>query len=221
MNKCIAKFRKRRYDRLTARGIRADADWKESDHPRDENGQFASGGGGGNAPKQKNKGESISASTAAPEEKRTSFKETESKYRKMRNNLCDTLKDKPDGTYDPETGKPISFKDGYQVAFQTSVSEDLDDEGYVSDEDYDRIVEELCKRTGSPAYVGKFDVNEISFHCETMEEAMDIAKKYNQHSIMDWATFHKLSDNWTEENDLLMFPRNPFYNPELNHVKDN
>lgn len=51
MDKCIAKFRKRRYDRLVARGIRADADWKENDHPRDENGQFASGGGGSSGAK--------------------------------------------------------------------------------------------------------------------------------------------------------------------------
>lgn len=38
----IEEYRKRRFDRAIAR---LDADWSEEDHPRDENGQFTSGGG--------------------------------------------------------------------------------------------------------------------------------------------------------------------------------
>lgn len=53
----VERFRRRRARRLDARGIRLDAGWSEQDHPRDENGRFTSGGGGGskrsNEPKLK------------------------------------------------------------------------------------------------------------------------------------------------------------------------
>lgn len=42
----VKKFRRRRELRLLHRGIRLD-EWKESDHPRDENGRFSNGSGGG------------------------------------------------------------------------------------------------------------------------------------------------------------------------------
>jgi len=42
----IERYKRRRARRLDARGIRLDADWNENDHPRAENGQFTSGGGG-------------------------------------------------------------------------------------------------------------------------------------------------------------------------------
>lgn len=45
----IERFKRRRARRLDARGIRLDADWNENDHPRAENGQFTSGGGGSGA----------------------------------------------------------------------------------------------------------------------------------------------------------------------------
>ena len=72
----------------------------------------------------------------------------------------------PDCTCDPDTGEMVSFPGGYQVSFQTSISEGTGD-GAVSDSDYDSLVNELKKATGSKAYVGVFDEPEISFHCET------------------------------------------------------
>ena len=45
MNEEVIKYRKRRFKRLKDRGIRADADWVENDHPRDEGGQFTEKGG--------------------------------------------------------------------------------------------------------------------------------------------------------------------------------
>ena len=45
----VDRFKRRRKLRLLQRGFRLD-EWKESDHPRDENGRFSSGGGGSNSP---------------------------------------------------------------------------------------------------------------------------------------------------------------------------
>ena len=115
---------------------------------------------------------------------------TQSKYREMRNFAFDTLLKKKasgkniDGTYplsDPEhkvthkdaDGEEVpGFEDGWQVSFQTTNGEGFNkranDGAYMSDEDYDRTVEELVARTGSIPYLGVFgDIPEISFNCKS------------------------------------------------------
>ena len=131
-------------------------------------------------------------------------KPSDSEWRKKRDKLS-SLKDKPDGTYDPDTGKDVSFEDGYQVAFQTSESEQEGKGGYMSGKMYDRMVKEMQKRTGSKAYIGKFDEPEVSFHVKDLKEAMKIAKEHNQHSVWDW-----------KSGDII---KNPWYDPSRNHVK--
>ena len=139
-----------------------------------------------------------------------------SKYRKLRDSIAHKFKGQ-DGTIDPDTGELMEFDDGFQVAFQTSVSEDADSGYGMDDDDYDKTVRELENRTGSKAYIGNFDVPEVSFHCKTMEEAMDIAKEYNQQSIFNWKAAQELE--WTDENMAIIFPPNPYYDSSKNHVK--
>ena len=152
---------------------------------------------------------------------------TESKYRKQRNAAYRELMLKKDkegadinGSYplsDPthkvqhigEDGQlHDGFKDGFQVSFQTT-----NGEGYnpsrklkLTDEEYDKIVDELIKETGSEPYLGVFgNIPEISFRCDTYEQAMDIAKRYNQVSIADNERIaHDIFDMYT-------FPQNPDY----------
>lgn len=211
------------------RGVRLD-EFKESEHPRDENGKFVSGGGSGSGGTDSKKPELTSVGTL-PSAKEIGFKpKTESTYRNRRDELVarhKALREKngepgmPDCTVDPDTGDMVTFRDGFQVAFQTSVSEE-DGDGHVSDEDYDRITEELKKRTGSKAYVGVFDVPETSFHCRTYAQAMAIARRYNQHSILKWSALNKYRDvEWTEEITKKIFIENPDYDPSKNHVKGN
>jgi len=107
---------------------------------------------------------------------------TKSKYRMARNKFVRELLGKEDGTFDLESGNPVSYNDGYQVAFQTTESED----GKMSDEEYDKIVEEIVKATGAKPNLGNFEVPEISFHVATKKQAKELMKKYNQHSIWDW-----------------------------------
>lgn len=194
--------------------------WDESKHPREKNGRFTSGG---SSPAQTSKAEGL------PDAKAIGFTpKTKSNYRNKRDEIVarhialrrsQRQDGMPDCTVDPDTGDMVNFPGGYQVSFQTSISEG-DGDGRLSDADYDRITEGLKRQTGSKAYIGVFDEAETSFHCKTYKEAMAIAKKYNQHSILNWHALNKYADaEWTDEIRKMIFPRNPFYNPNLNHVK--
>jgi hypothetical protein len=105
----------------------------------------------------------------------------------------------PEGTYDLSTGKEITYKDGYQVSFhQTS-------DNY-SQEEYNKIVDELKTISGSGAHIGVFDEEpEVSFHFNSLEEAKKVMKKYNQHSIFDWKAYAtgRPSKEWYIKNDSL------------------
>ncbi len=111
-------------------------------------------------------------------------------YRAKRDLFSAKLKDKPDGTYDLETGEDVSAqfvgKKLWQVAFQTTSSEKEGNKLYISDEEYDRLVDEVSKETGSKPYLGKFEVPEISFVCDNFKKAKEIMYRYDQHSIWNW-----------------------------------
>ncbi len=222
--KAVKRYHYRVKERLAKRGLRFDArEWEEDKHPRGENGRFVSSSGSGHdIPNRNSIGE-------LPSAKEIGFKpRTKSEYRNRRDEIVarhKALREKngedglPDCTVDPDTGEMVNFEDGFQVSFQTSVSEQ-DGDGALSDGEYDRIAGELSKRTGSRAYIGVFDEPETSFHCKNYSQAMNIAKKYNQHSILNWKMLNKYKDEeWTDEVMSKIFPRNPFYDPSKNHVK--
>lgn len=83
-------------------------------------------------------------------------------------------------------GEQVNFKSGYQVAFQTVTSEKKDSKLYLTDSEYDKLVNDLRNETGSEPFVGVFGSPEISFRCRSMKQAMQIAKRYNQLSVWDW-----------------------------------
>lgn len=157
------------------------------------------------------------------------FKETESKYRKLRNEAYRVIMDNNlgDGTYpldDPskkvqhKTGGEISdgFARGWQVSFQTTNGEGFNEGNgttRLTDADYDRITEEMMKETGSKPYVGVFGgIPEISFVAKTKDQALRLAKKYNQVSIANNRRI--AADKWDE----LTFPANPDYNWKENQI---
>lgn len=111
---------------------------------------------------------------------------TESKYRLARNKWVKQLLSAEDGTFDLETGKPVSYDKGFQVAFQTTASEK---DGGMSDEEYDKIVDDIVKETGAKPDLGCFEVPEISFHFDDRKTALAMMEKYNQHSIWNWGKF--------------------------------
>lgn len=92
-------------------------------------------------------------------------------------NKLKKLKGKPDGTYDLDTGKPVTFKDGYNVSFEQST------DNYSSKEYYAKI-KECAKKCDGKVYGGNFGGDaEISFYTKDIKVAKEIMYKYNQHSI--------------------------------------
>lgn len=153
---------------------------------------------------------------------------TSSKYRQMRNAVFTDITRRQasgeeglDGSYSfgppphkvTHTGEDgeqhDGYADGFQVSFQTTNGEGFNKERedlQMSDEEYDRTVDELASLTGSEPVVGIFGgIPEISFRCDTLEQAMELAKKYNQVSIADNARI--CADIW----DAMTFPKNPMY----------
>lgn len=107
--------------------------------------------------------------------------------RQLRDDVCKKILNDigEDGTYTLD-GKPVSFKSGYQVSFQTTGGEDKNSPTYMSDDEYDRLVDEMRKATGSEPFLGIFGEPEISFRCSSMKQAQELAIKYNQHSVYNW-----------------------------------
>lgn len=86
----------------------------------------------------------------------------------------------PDGTYDLDTGKPVDFGGkGYNVSFEQSGVK-------LSDAEYWERIQECRDKCDGRVYAGKFGGDpEISFYTTNKEDALDIMRKYNQHSIWD------------------------------------
>ena len=91
----------------------------------------------------------------------------------------------PDGTYDFVTKEEISFKDGYQVSFETD-SRNYES-GYYSNEEYDNLVYKLACLLNINASLGVYEtIPEISYYIQNKTKALAIAALYNQISIWDW-----------------------------------
>jgi len=113
-----------------------------------------------------------------------------------------------DGTYDLKTGKKLDLEgdDSYMVSFEQS------SDAYTPEE-YNKIIKELMDETGSEAYLGVYGQPEISFKVATEEEAMALAKRFNQESI--YFNGRVLEDGTKVPADLIM---NPDYNPATNQI---
>lgn len=98
----------------------------------------------------------------------------------------------PDGTYDTGTYKPVEYDDGYQVTF-CQIGDNY------NAVDYDaRVNEFLSVSSDGRVSAGKFESTpEISFHVKSREEAIRLAKKYNQISIWDWKNCDEIKTGGT------------------------
>lgn len=202
--KAVKRYHNRRDERLKGRGIRID--WEESDHPRDENGKFTSGGGSSKiqvgGPK---------ASKGFIKEylkKNPDIKKEVPKYKGVLERVKNFDKDHPgieDGTYDAFTGESIDQKDGYCVTFHQNFA--IGDEfGGYDDDDYAAMCAIGVKELGcDKPNIGRFGNPEISFNCKDFNKAKSFAIEHNQHSVYDVAN----DDLWI----------NPYYDRKKNPIE--
>lgn len=152
------------------------AEFKEEEHPREGEG---SGKGGQFAKKPE---------TLAKEDDRDNLdpkKVSKSKYRALRD--AQAKKVNGMGTFNLMTGEPITNRNtGFQVSFQEATTESPDHGSYISDDEYDRKVEALQKEIGTEPELGHWDEDEISFHCDSLEKALEVARRHNQEAIWNW-----------------------------------
>ena len=113
------------------------SEFNESEHPRDEDGKFTNKGQTGVFKKSADLMDASNSEGLTTEPKKHKIKGQKAKLL--------ALKNKPDGTYDLETGEAVSYESGYQVSFQQTGDT-------YTDAEYDDKVAEMIKRTGSRAH---------------------------------------------------------------------
>ena len=101
-----------------------------------------------------------------------------------------------DGTYDVATLKPVEFDNGYQVTF-CQIGDNYSDKEYA-----DLVNEFYALSSDGKSYAGKFESTpEVSFHFNSKEDAIRLAKKYNQISIWDWEKMEPIFTGGTGRRD--------------------
>jgi hypothetical protein len=86
-----------------------------------------------------------------------------------------------DNTFDMATGKAVSYQSGYQATFERSTRS-------YTEAEYNELVLQLEHIASSKAEIGVYGVPEISFHFDSLSDAMEVAKLYNQETIFDWGS---------------------------------
>ena len=102
-----------------------------------------------------------------------------------------------DGTYNISTLKDETdgLKTGYQVTFY-QIGDNY------SDEEYAELVKMMNGKSDGKVYAGRFTTEEglvspeISWCFKSKEEAIAVARKYNQESIWDWEAYHDPNRGW-------------------------
>ena len=117
-------------------------------------------------------------------------------YRQKRDAMSKKVTE--DGTYDLETGAPITpdnRKKGYQVSFQEETTEREGYDAYITDEEYDRKVNAISAELGGARpELGRFGEPEISFCVKEKAKALEIARRHNQESIWDWEAMDTIAN---------------------------
>lgn len=97
-----------------------------------------------------------------------------------------------DGTYDIDTMAPVNYTSGFQVTF-SQIGDNYSDSEYA-----DKVNEFLDASSDRKTCAGKFEgTPEISFNVKDRNEAIKLAKKYNQISIWDWETCDQIETGGT------------------------
>lgn len=108
--------------------------------------------------------------------------------------VVDQLRDSryEDGTYDIVTMQQVEYGGGYQVTFW-QIGDNYSDGEYA-----DKVREFLGLSSDGRTMAGKFKGDpEISFHVNSVDEAIRLAKKYNQISVWDWAACNEIDTGGT------------------------
>lgn len=159
-------------------------EFKEEEHPRE-----VSGEGGGRFTEKPETAEKIEVGLEPPKAKATESEKPQGGkigWRQRRDAQASKLKE--DGTYD-FNGNPVSYEGGFQVSFQEETTERPGHAAYIDDDEYDRRVEVLSKELNAEPNLAKFGEPEISFHVDSLDKAMEVARRHNQESIWDWSHF--------------------------------
>lgn len=97
-----------------------------------------------------------------------------------------------EGTYDLNTLRMVEYSSGYQVTFCQI------GDNYSADEYADRCNEFLSLSSDGVTSAGKFEgTPEVSFNVSSLDEAVRLAKKYNQISIWDWENLREIETGGT------------------------
>ena len=158
--------------------IAMDEKFDEEKHSREEKGSEKGG-------RFKTKQETIEKQDIVDPQKRRH-------YREIRDSLAHKLTE--DGTFDLDTGEPVEFKTGFQVSFQEETTERKGHGAYIDDDEYDRRVVALSKELGAKPNLARFGEPEISFHVDSYDKAMEVARRHNQESIWDWVACDVISN---------------------------
>ena len=223
----IRKYHERVDERLAARGVKFDGNrWQESDHPRDKDGKFASGGSSeGSKTKKVVKETSNVSNEATPKIKcdgpkgtrgyakkyfaeHPEVKSEAKKYKSVLDKVRNFREQNPgavDGTYSATTGKMVDMSDGFCVTFHQNLKEDDPFGGY-DDNDYADMCAIAKNELGADdVNIGYFGNPEVSFHCKDAKKAQEFAIEHNQHSVYNVA-----------EDSLWI---NPYYNRKTNPIE--
>ncbi len=102
---------------------------------------------------------------------------------------------KKDDTYDPETGEPVDYPDGYQGSFVRPEAFDK-----LSDDEWDELSNYLAEKYDSKEHVGVYEGNvETSFHIINLDDAKELLYTFKQDTILDWKNKHLLgTDDWED-----------------------
>lgn len=130
-----------------------------------------------------------SARSANSDEDWGEYELKEKHLRAKRNGAFKALKGfgRDDGTYDLETVKPKHYDSGYSVSFQEETTEEEGSPAYKTNEQYDRIVVALSRELNASPDLGVFSEPELSFHVDSLDKALEVARRHNQVSIWDWS----------------------------------
>lgn len=189
--------------------------WNESDHPRDGDGKFTDKAGGGSGNDHETTKQKLSAALnklhhaaiykkltdaldkdKAQKQETETVKKAEELAKKPREKKVDVIKrlasykDKPQATYNYDTGEVVHLTSGYMVSFHCN---EADKDGHYkshfgryTEEEYDNLANSFAEENDADTYIGTYDEEpEVSFHIKNLDQARKLMIKYNQDAIWD------------------------------------
>ena len=171
------------------------SDFVESEHPRDDSGQFTKKGSGEGS-------DGVSEKSGPQSSKKGSMKGVMKKLSEY--------KGKGIGSYSYETGEPVEKKDGFFVSFHQNEPDENGNFkshfGRYTEDEYDELTNDFIYDNGLEAVVGNYDSDpELSGWTADRKKAFDLMVKYNQESMYD-----------AELGELIM---NPYYDKKKNPMR--